>query len=183
MKKDKNVSVSDAGKTAAGTKKKQQSKEKIDSYFDDLEYRGFSVKTLLIREHAEEYNPINIKGCQTVYEMFKPLENLDHERFYTVVIDGANRVSAVHLSFQGTLDQALIHPREIFKVALLCSGAGVILVHNHPSGIPEPSPQDFVLTKRLVEAGRIMGIEVLDHIIVGYNDYYSFSKRRLIKNL
>ncbi len=62
MKKDKNVSVSDAGKTAAGTKTKQQSKEKIDSYFDDLEYRGFSVKTLLIREHAEEYNPINIKG-------------------------------------------------------------------------------------------------------------------------
>lgn len=182
MKKDNNLSVSDAGKTAAGTKTKQQSKEKIDSCFDDLEYRGFSVKTFLIREHAEEYNPINIKGCQTVYEMFKPLENLDHERFYTVIIDGANRVTAVHLSFQGTLDQALVHPREIFKVALLCSGAGVILVHNHPSGETEPSKEDIVLTQRIVEAGQIMGIEVLDHIIIGYNDYFSFSKNKLLKN-
>ena len=115
--------------------------------------------------------------------MFKKLENLDHERVYTVVIDGANRVVAVHFSFKGTLNQSLVHPREIFKVALLCSGAAVILVHNHPTGNTEPSKEDFVLTSRLAEAGRIMGIELLDHVIIGHQDYFSFHKKGLLKNL
>jgi len=183
MKKDNNLSVSDAGKGKTGRKKKQK-KTKYESYFDGLEYRGFQVKTLLIREHVEEYKPFKIiLGSKSVYDMFKPLQNLDHERFYTVVIDGANRVVAVHFSFKGTLNYSMVHPREIFKVALLCSGAGVILVHNHPSGKTNPSKEDFVLTSRLKEAGRIMGIEVLDHVIIGYNDYYSFSKEKVLKDL
>ena len=182
MKKDNNLIVSDAGKSKPGCKK-QWLKTKYDSYFDGLEYRGFQVKTLLIREHAEEYKPFKIiLGSKSVYDMFKPLQNLDHERFYTVVIDNANRVVAVHLSFQGTLNQSLVHPREIFKVALLCSGAGVILVHNHPSGKTEPSTKDFILTQRLVEAGQLLGIEVLDHVIIGYDAYYSFSRSKTLKN-
>jgi DNA repair protein RadC len=184
MSKDKKkLRVSADGETAAGTKTKQQANTKIKSYFDGLEYRGVSVKTLLIRENTEAYNPVELKNHRSVYEMFKPLENLDHERFYTVVIDNANKIIAVNLACKGTLNQTIIHPREIFKIALLCSGAGVILVHNHPSGNPEPSTNDFIVTKRLVEAGEIMGIEVLDHIIIGYNDYFSFSKKRLLKNL
>jgi len=182
MKKDNNLSVSDAGKSKPGCKKTRL-KTKYESYFDGLEYRGFQVKTLLIREHEEKYNPFLMQNGQSVYDMFKPLEKLDHERFYTVVIDGANQVVAVHLSFQGTLNQSLVHPREIFKVALLCSGAGVILVHNHPSGKTEPSKEDFVLTQRLKEAGRIMGIEVLDHVIIGHDDYFSFSKKKILKDL
>ena len=183
MKKYNNLSVSDAGNNKPGCKN-QRKKTKYDSYFDGLEYRGFQVKTLLIREHAEEYNPFQITlGSQSVYDMFKPLQNLDHERFYTVVIDGANRVIAVHFSFKGTLNKSLVHPREIFKVALLCSGAGVILVHNHPSGKTEPSTEDYILTQRLVEAGRFIGIEVLDHVIIGYEDYFSFNKEKILKDL
>ena len=183
MKKDNNLSVSDAGKTAAGTQTKPQKNEKFDSYFDGLEYKGYQVKTLLIREHEEEYNPFILQDSQCVHDMFKPLQNLDHERFYTVVIDGANRVIAVHLSSQGTLSEALVHPREVFKPALLCSGAGVILVHNHPSGKTEPSTKDYILTQRLVEAGRILGIEVLDHVIIGYDDHFSFNKEKILKDL
>jgi DNA repair protein RadC len=183
MKKDKKtLSVSDAGKNKPGTGKNRKNNAKYNSYFDGLKYKGFLVKTLLIREHEEKYNPLILQDCRCVHKMFKPLEKLDHERFYTVVIDGKNRVIAVHLTSQGILNQALVHPREVFKPALLCSGAGVILVHNHPSGEPLPSNEDFILTQRLVEAGKLLGIEVLDHVIIGYDTFYSFSKNKTLKN-
>lgn len=183
MKKEKRtLNISDSGKIAAKIKAKQKTTKKIDSYFDGQEYRGYSVKTLMVRENIEKYNPIEIDNAKAVYKMFKKLENLDHERFYTIIVDGSNNVSAVHLAFQGTLNQCIVHPREIFKTALLCSGAGIILIHNHPSGKPEPSKEDFIITKRLVEAGNIIGIEILDHIIIGFKEYFSFKNKGLLKN-
>jgi DNA repair protein RadC len=83
-------------------------------------------------------------------------------------------VIAYHEVSRGTLDATLVHPREVFKAALLSNAASIILTHNHPSGDPTPSPDDHQLTRRLVDAGRLIGVEVLDHIIVGDGRYFSF---------
>ncbi len=82
--------------------------------------------------------------------------------------------------FVGTLNANLVHPREIFARAFKCNAASIILVHNHLSSDPEPSEDDIQVTKRLVEAGQIMGIEVLDHIIVAKGKVFSFKERKLI---
>jgi len=174
--------IADSSKTAAKIKTGCNEIKKKDSYFDGQEYRGYSIKTLMIRENMDEYNPVQLEGAKTVYQMFKRLEVLDQERFYSIIVDGDNHVIGVYLAFQGTLNKCLVHPREIFKTALLCSGAGIVLVHNHPSGKSEPSKEDFTITCRLEEAGAIMGIEILDHIIIGFNKYFSFQKNRLLKN-
>ena len=174
--------IADSNKTAAKIRAGQNEIIKKDSYFDGQEYRGYSIKTQMIRENLEEYNPVKLKGAKFVYQMFKGLEVLDQERFYSIVVDGDNYIIGVYLAFQGTLNSCLVHPREIFKTALLCSGAGIVLVHNHPSGKTEPSKEDFTITMRLEEAGEIIGIEILDHIIIGFNEYYSFQKRGLLNN-
>jgi DNA repair protein RadC len=75
---------------------------------------------------------------------------------------------------RGTLDSTLVHPREVFKAAILANAAAIILTHNHPSGDPTPSPDDLALTQRLVQAGQIIGIDVLDHVIVGDGRWTSF---------
>jgi len=80
----------------------------------------------------------------------------------------------------GTVNASLVHPREIFKVALLCNASAVILAHNHPSGNPTPSHEDIDITNRLKKAGEILGIEVLDHIIIGDNTWTSFKEKGLI---
>jgi len=80
----------------------------------------------------------------------------------------------------GTLNANLVHPREVFKEAIDSRAASVILVHNHPSGDPEPSEDDLEITKRIVEAGKIIGIDVLDHIIITKNKVFSFKEKKLI---
>ena len=80
----------------------------------------------------------------------------------------------------GTLNANLIHPREVFKEAIQSSAASIILVHNHPSGDPKPSEDDLEITRRLIKAGKIMGVELFDHIIVANNNYFSFKKEKLL---
>ena len=80
----------------------------------------------------------------------------------------------------GSLNQSIVHPREVFKTALLSSAAAIILVHQHPTGDPTPSSEDLSITRRLKEAGEIMGIKVLDHIIVGDRQYQSFVESGLL---
>ena len=81
---------------------------------------------------------------------------------------------------QGTLTASLVHPREVFSVAIRESAAGVILVHNHPSGDPEPSPEDLDITRRLASVGELIGIPVLDHVVIGGETYVSFLDRGLV---
>ena len=87
-----------------------------------------------------------------------------------------HRVIAYHEVSRGTLDATLVHPREVFKAALLANAAAIVLCHNHPSGEPTPSPDDLQLTRRLVGAGALLGVDVLDHVIVGDGRYYSFKE-------
>ena len=96
------------------------------------------------------------------------------ECFYAVYLDAAKKIIEVKLLFKGTLDHSLVHPREVFKEAYLLSASSIICVHNHPSGNISPSKEDKILTNNLVRIGIMHGIPILDHIIIGNNNYYSF---------
>lgn len=102
------------------------------------------------------------------------------EHFLALLLDGKNRIiRRVEVSL-GSLNQSIVHPREVFNPAVRESAAAVILVHNHPTGDPAPSQEDLSITRRLKEAGEIMGIRVLDHIIIGDGDFISFVERGLL---
>ena len=102
------------------------------------------------------------------------------EQFGVVMLDTKHRVIRTTVLSVGTLDASLVHPREVFGAAAECGQAVVVLFHNHPSGDPTPSGDDVALTKRLVEAGVLMGIEVLDHVVLADSRYYSFKEARRI---
>lgn len=105
---------------------------------------------------------------------------LDREHFRVVLLNTKNRVLAVETVSVGSLNSSLVHPREVFKKAVQRSAAAVILVHNHPSGDPSPSSEDVEITRRLCEAGKIIGIEVLDHIIIGDHVFVSLKEKGYI---
>ncbi|HIJ80338.1 MAG TPA: DNA repair protein RadC [Desulfuromonadales bacterium] len=102
------------------------------------------------------------------------------EYFLTLLLDGKNRIIRRIQVSEGSLNQSIVHPREVFSPAVRESAAAVILVHNHPTGDPAPSSEDIAITRRLREAGDIMGIKVLDHIVVGDGEYVSFVERGLL---
>lgn len=102
------------------------------------------------------------------------------EYFLTLLLDGKNRIIRRVQVSEGSLNQSIVHPREVFSPAVKESAAAMILVHNHPTGDPTPSSEDIAVTRRLREAGEIMGIKVLDHIIVGDGEYLSFVERGLM---
>lgn len=121
---------------------------------------------------------IELGGPEAVHEHFGPLlRDLDRERFYLVLLDGRNRILKPVLVAEGTLTEAVVHPREAFAPAIIERAASAIAVHNHPSGDPEPSADDLVLTERLEECGRWLGIPLLDHVIVGGRGYVSLRER------
>lgn len=102
------------------------------------------------------------------------------EHFYILALDSRNNLVKMNNVSTGTLDTNLVHSREVFKEAIQASAAKVIIAHNHPSGDPEPSEGDLVITNRLVEAGKILEIAVVDHIIVTSNNFLSFKERKLL---
>ena len=102
------------------------------------------------------------------------------EYFLALLLDGKNRITRRVQISEGSLNQSLVHPREVFSPAVKESAAAVILVHNHPTGDPAPSSEDIAITRRLREAGELMGIRVLDHIIIGDGEYLSFVERGLL---
>ncbi len=103
------------------------------------------------------------------------LDGVDREHFIVLLLDRKNNVVGINTVAIGSLSATIVHPREVFTPAILNKAAAVILGHNHPSGDPTPSPEDKTMTRKLVEAGKIMGIEVLDHVIIGDpGKHYSF---------
>ena len=97
----------------------------------------------------------------------------DKEAFWALLLDGKHRLMAANLVSVGTLTASLVHPREVYRPAIAQGACAIILVHNHPSGDPDPSPQDLALTERLVAAGALLDIRILDHVIVGRGRYTS----------
>lgn len=115
-----------------------------------------------------------IKSAADVYSMLYPqVRELKKERFTTLHLDTKNNVIREEIVSIGTLNSNIVHPREVFKSALIESAASVILTHNHPSGDPTPSREDVAVTRKLVDGGKLLGIDVLDHVIIGDGSYVS----------
>lgn len=105
------------------------------------------------------------------------LQDQPSEVFGILCLSTKHCVIGYHEVSRGTLDAALVHPREVFRAAILANAAAIVLTHNHPSGDPTPSADDTALTQRLIEAGRLLGIDVLDHIVIGDGMWVSFMER------
>jgi DNA repair protein RadC len=118
---------------------------------------------------------------EQVYGYFSPrLRDLKHEVFIVLILSSANKLIRWLTITEGTLNSSLVHPREVFKHAINELAASIILIHNHPSGIATPSDEDRMVTKQLVEAGKIIGIPVQDHVIIGSGQYYSFAESGIL---
>lgn len=108
------------------------------------------------------------------------LRDLAVEEFHLLTLDTQNRITRELLITRGILNSSLVHPREVFRAAIAEAAAGVIVVHNHPSGHPAPSNEDRAITRQLVSAGRVLDIPVYDHVIVGGDRYFSFAEAGLL---
>jgi DNA repair protein RadC len=139
-------------------------------------------ETFTVKEEITSYLKTGTRytAPKQVYETFRFLMKETKEMFLTLHLDGKNRVVCMDLVSIGSLNQSIVHPREVYKTALLSNAAAILCVHQHPSGDPNPSAEDISITKRLREAGEIVGIRLLDHIIVGADDYVSFVERGLM---
>ncbi len=104
------------------------------------------------------------------------MRTLDREHFREILLNSKNRVLSVETISVGTLNASIVHPREGLKPAIMKSAAAIILVHNHPTGVPTPSQEDIAITRRFVKAGEIVGIDVLDHVIIGNGQYQSLKE-------
>lgn len=133
-------------------------------------YRVPRYKVSLVREGSI---PAEIKTlsspCMAEPVLRDYLEGADREHFVVAMLDNKNKLIGITTISIGSLNASIVHPREIFKPAILCNAASIILSHNHPSGDPRPSQEDLSITDRLKKAGEIIGIPVTDHIILGDN--------------
>ncbi|MDR3667394.1 MAG: JAB domain-containing protein [Ignavibacteriaceae bacterium] len=138
------------------------------------------------RDVAEAYPELptsfqKITSPQDMFNMFKLMFlNLVQEVFIVYWLNSANKVIGFDTISQGNLNSSIVHPREVFRGAVVSSCASIILAHNHPSGNPEPSAEDISITKKIHEAGKLLDIPVFDHIIFAGDSYTSFVEKRLI---
>jgi len=134
-----------------------------------------------ILSQTKWYSQKKITSPADVAEIFIPLLRDEvKEQFLVVCLSSANKIIRYEKISIGNLNSSVVHPREIFKAAIENNSASIILIHNHPSENPEPSNEDISITKKLVEAGKIMDIPIFDHIIIAGNSYTSFVERRLV---
>lgn len=122
-----------------------------------------------------------LHASREIFAAYHPrMRDLPKEEFRAVLLDAKNRVMHEYVISQGILTASLVHPREVYAVAIEWRAAGIVLVHNHPSGDPEPSPEDLEVTRRLEAVGELVGVRVLDHVVIGDGRYVSFLERGLI---
>lgn len=133
------------------------------------------------RKDEHDGERLSVKSHQDVIKVVRQrLKDKKKEQFLVLCLDTRNNLIRICTISIGTLDANLVHPREVFKEAIQSLASSIILVHNHPSGNPEPSEADIDITKRIMETGKIVGIDVLDHIIVADNKSFSFKEKGLV---
>lgn len=140
-----------------------------------------AVFELAKRSGNDSGEKITVRSSKDVVKLaWQKLKDKKKEHFLILCLDTrSNLIKTGDISI-GTLDTNLVHPREVFKEAIQSLAASIILVHNHPSGDPEPSEDDLIITRRLIESGKILGINVIDHIIITKNGFFSFKEKGLI---
>jgi len=137
----------------------------------------------LVRETpTEEPSPEPVlDGPEAVHRQLQPLlDGLDREHFVVLALDARNRPIGANTVSIGSVSASLVHPREVFKFAILANASSLILAHNHPSGDVSPSRDDIELTRRLVEGGTLIGIDVLDHLVLSDGDFLSLKEKGLM---
>lgn len=136
---------------------------------------GKRISAQFGQEKAKITSPSDIVNI-----LMEEMRCLKKEHFKIAILDTKNQIITIESISVGNLNSSIVHPREVFNAAIRRSGNSIILIHNHPSGDPMPSQEDINITNRIVEAGSIIGIKVLDHIIIGDNKYISFKERGLL---
>ncbi|SHK41487.1 JAB domain-containing protein [Paramaledivibacter caminithermalis] len=144
-------------------------------------FTTYSIR--LVKEKAARYDIA--KKINSPSEVWKiateilHLHEMSEEVFSIITLSTKNEVTGLFEVSRGTVDSSLVHPREVFKRALLSNASSILLLHNHPSGDPKPSPEDIRVTKRLKDAGELLGIQVLDHVIIG-DEYFSLKEKDMM---
>ena len=146
--------------------------------------RSLAARIRAVREIGQRFSRIertaprlHVSGPEDVADLLlDEMRSLDREHFRAILLNTKNRILGVRTISIGSLNASVVHAREVFKAAVTESAQAIVLVHNHPSGQPEPSPEDLAVTDRLVHAGRILGIEILDHVILGSREYVSLKE-------
>lgn len=137
-----------------------------------------TVTIQLGKEKSGLYESNKIESALDVFNIAdKYLANADREHFCVMCLDTKNKVNCINTVSVGSLNSSIVHQREVFKAAILSNANAIILFHNHPSGDPTPSREDVDATKKIAQAGEIMGIELIDHVIVGDGRYYSLKEK------
>ena len=121
-------------------------------------------------------------NAEDAWRELKDFRNKKKEYFIIFFLDSRHREIKREIISIGTLNSSLVHPREVFEPAIRNAAAQILLAHNHPSGDPRPSSDDLKVTRRLIEAGKILGIEILDHVIISEESFFSFREQGLLKN-
>ena len=127
----------------------------------------------IISERKAKYG-IRVSSPSDAYEPLKRYQHCSKEHIFCITLNGAHDIISIRIVSIGILNRTIVHPREVFLNAITDQAAGIILAHNHPSGHLEPSSEDYEITKRIKEAGEIIGISLLDHIVFSHTGYYSF---------
>jgi len=141
----------------------------------------YPFRISVVRERTDRYEKVD--SSRPIYEIGKTLlGDAATERFLTFMLDTKNRILGFVETSVGSLNSSVVHPRDTFRAAVVQGAAAVIFLHNHPSGDPTPSREDYDTTQRLFNAGALLGIRVLDHIIVCDDDYYSFADEGRLGN-
>ena len=136
---------------------------------------GPRVRVMLVRDCGPIYvRPLSSSG-EVDALLREEMLTWDRERFVALLLDGGNKLLGIDEVSKGSLGASIVHPRELFKAAILANAAAIICAHNHPSGDPTPSAEDRRITERIRRAAEILGIPVLDHVVIGDPSYYSFA--------
>ena len=139
------------------------------------------VKVYVKKEQSLQIEKDVIKKPEQVFEVVKNfLGEVDREHLIVIVLDVKNKINSISVASVGTLNSSIVHPREVFKTAILANGVSIILAHNHPSGDTSPSKDDINITTRIKECGLLMGIELLDHVILGDEKFISLKNEGII---
>lgn len=135
------------------------------------------VSIQLVRDREVEYGQQPVNNPEMLYDLFRTVYGEpDRETLVVVALDSQNKPTAISTVSTGTVDASVAHPREVFKTAILANAASIVLIHNHPSGNPQPSPDDIGVTKRMTRVGALVGIPLVDHVIIGDETCVSFKR-------
>ena len=152
-----------------------------------MEPRHYTIpryQVSLVRDGSAKAPVAQIRSSRDARDVLAQyLDGVDREHFVVLLLDQKNKIIGIHTVSTGSLTASVVHPREVYKVAILSNAAAIIAGHNHPSGDPNPSAEDRALTTRLYDAGKLLGIALLDHIIVGDGtaSHFSFADDGLLK--